>query len=721
MFGSIIRFMLLVLICAGGHAARLHAACMHYEDHIHTVATLSQESPCHDVASDGTSVLLARGNYGLQIIDASDPEAGYVRSSVSTIFALSVYAQGAYAYVGGGYDGFHIIDISNADRPVLTSTIRVGHFTSDVAVRDDMAYVADPDSGLVLYDVADKGTPVRTHSPLLPLHCHDVCLKDDLLIATGLEPSLALYRLGRTDAPVLLGTLELPSQAHGVDVAGDHLLVAAYGTGLVSVDISDPSACTIDRICRDATGAYDVLVQDDRAFLSSLAGNVHVYEIESPFHLDRLGRIVTGPARCLASHSGNPVLGDDSLGLLTVLNPEADFARPRTLLQDRSVYGLAIRDASAALIGARRLTMCDVLGDGSLQEVASLDLAGSPCNALFHGNHLIVEDNDFGMQIVDVENPEAPEFVTYHQFFNDHRDMAIWRDYLYFPARLWGMQVFDISDPTNPVHLNPGQGDQDADLVCMCVEGDLAYVASDPLRLSVYDLNLDPVSLHEVGRLGTLSAPNDVMIYGDTGYLVTDEDGLIIFDCASPTDLRIVSTYPMAGRANHVLPTRNMVYVSLVDMGIHVLDVSDRENPVPVGFVLDGLSIDALTLDDPSLYAALGRDGFAILDRQCGDETVPAAPIPRPTPYALSLYPNPCNPATEASFELDTAQSVDLAVYDARGQRVTTLYSGWMEEGHHALRWMGRSDDGRAQPSGVYFVRAAGRDGAECAKFMLLK
>jgi len=69
-------------------------------------------------------------------------------------------------------------------------------------------------------------------------------------------------------------------------------------------------------------------------------------------------------------------------------------------------------------------------------------------------------------------------------------------------------------------------------------------------------------------------------------------------------------------------------------------------------------------------------------------------------------YPNPFNPTTTIRYQLTVAATVTLNVYDVSGRRVRTLIAGKRQaEGLHEVRWLGRDDQSKASPSGVYFYR----------------
>ena len=68
--------------------------------------------------------------------------------------------------------------------------------------------------------------------------------------------------------------------------------------------------------------------------------------------------------------------------------------------------------------------------------------------------------------------------------------------------------------------------------------------------------------------------------------------------------------------------------------------------------------------------------------------------------------PNPFNPRTVLAYDLPRATTVQLTVFDLRGQRVRTLCRGERREaGRHEVTWLGDDDNGRGLAAGVYLVR----------------
>ena len=83
--------------------------------------------------------------------------------------------------------------------------------------------------------------------------------------------------------------------------------------------------------------------------------------------------------------------------------------------------------------------------------------------------------------------------------------------------------------------------------------------------------------------------------------------------------------------------------------------------------------------------------------------------------------PNPFNPSTAIQFTVGRRESVRLEVYDARGSRVRTLWSGVAAASAHVQVWDGRDGDGNGVASGIYIARLVTEDGVRTRKMTLLK
>lgn len=84
-------------------------------------------------------------------------------------------------------------------------------------------------------------------------------------------------------------------------------------------------------------------------------------------------------------------------------------------------------------------------------------------------------------------------------------------------------------------------------------------------------------------------------------------------------------------------------------------------------------------------------------------------------------YPNPFNPSTTVEVRVEESGTMLVALYNAKGKEVKTLHDGFAEKGVLTFLWDGKDKNGRAQPSGVYYVRVVAGKSSHIHKIVLLK
>jgi hypothetical protein len=95
-------------------------------------------------------------------------------------------------------------------------------------------------------------------------------------------------------------------------------------------------------------------------------------------------------------------------------------------------------------------------------------------------------------------------------------------------------------------------------------------------------------------------------------------------------------------------------------------------------------------------------------------------PLPRTT-NLLQNFPNPFNPTTTISFDLEEKMPIGLSIYDVRGRPVRRLMDGVVDPGHHRIIWDGKDERGDHLPSGVYLYRLVTGGQSVSRKMLLLK
>ena len=67
-------------------------------------------------------------------------------------------------------------------------------------------------------------------------------------------------------------------------------------------------------------------------------------------------------------------------------------------------------------------------------------------------------------------------------------------------------------------------------------------------------------------------------------------------------------------------------------------------------------------------------------------------------------YPNPFSTFTNIDYSISKSSDVEITIFNLRGQKINTLYSGKQTVGNHSLQWKGDNAGGQTVPAGIYFV-----------------
>lgn len=88
----------------------------------------------------------------------------------------------------------------------------------------------------------------------------------------------------------------------------------------------------------------------------------------------------------------------------------------------------------------------------------------------------------------------------------------------------------------------------------------------------------------------------------------------------------------------------------------------------------------------------------------------------------LFNYPNPFNPSTTISFSVsEVLSSVNIEIYNLKGQKVKTLVNEQLSVGLHSITWNGKDDSNKPVSSGIYFYKMRAGKYTASRKMILLK
>ncbi|MCK5051258.1 MAG: T9SS type A sorting domain-containing protein [Candidatus Cloacimonetes bacterium] len=89
--------------------------------------------------------------------------------------------------------------------------------------------------------------------------------------------------------------------------------------------------------------------------------------------------------------------------------------------------------------------------------------------------------------------------------------------------------------------------------------------------------------------------------------------------------------------------------------------------------------------------------------------------------FQLSNYPNPFNPTTTISFSIPEESTIELSIFNIKGQKIKSLLNDQLTAGEHSITWNGEDFTGKKVSSGIYFYKLITPNASHTKKMLLLK
>ncbi|MEO0096898.1 MAG: T9SS type A sorting domain-containing protein [candidate division WOR-3 bacterium] len=429
--------------------------------------------------SDYTWGVDVLGNYayvanqlgGLRVVDISDPRNIREVASIGGWRALDVWSEGSYVYVAAGVAGLRVIDISNPLTPR-----EIGYNTTALARRlykkSFFVYVVRDSWNLSVFDIVDVSTPQ--------------------------EPTLIS---------------RVVTSGWGYDVCVLNPFSYAYTAndweGLAVININDPVNPRVETTLFAACGSHDIVIDNDKAYIAEGMAGLKIVDVSnpsSPFELgsyDRVGEppfMMTATARdSFAYVPMEGCRGESTLHSVDV----SDLSNPRRaamVTSFGSAKDMIIRGNLLYIANDNQFEIFNIANPRRPYLVGSCNSLERSLEVVIWGNYAYVYGS--GWTIIDISNPANPIRIN---TFTQPRGggLAIKDTFAYFVHSYDSLNIWSIANPYNPyqiVSVPIRTFPKDIE-----IKENIAYVGGR-FGLQVFDIS-DPINPIEVGYYST---PDDI-------------------------------------------------------------------------------------------------------------------------------------------------------------------------------------------------------------------
>ncbi len=737
-----------------------------------TAGSAATTSRAYHVAVDGNIACLAATS--LIVIDVS-PAPHVIAYFELPYPAFNVSLAGGIAYVTCGEWGLFVVDMSNPAAPLLLGAVDTPGAAHDVAVAGSYAYLADGASGLQVIDVSKPSLPRLRGKVDTEGRAYDVALAGSWVYVAG-DRDLAAIDVTDPDAPVLTGTAPTPDYARSVSVA-DGRAIVAINSGILTFDLSSPGEPIqtgwfgVPQTVAAAAAGSLIYVANN-----SIWGGINVIDMTHPTSPPEIGLAEAYGAMTVGLEGTHAVLGAGYLPLGDlVLFDVADPGAPTVLGSTRTGYpprDVVIRGSYAYIAEwanvvpedppASQFEIIDISQPSHLRSVASMPTAVAARGVALSGAFAYVVDGSSGLLVIDVTNPASPVLSAILATLGYAMDISVDGHFAYV-ANTSGLAVVDISVAEDP-RL---RGVAEVGAYAVAVTGNLACVIGYRSLCTVDVQDPDhPRVLGSVALPDAGSEQSRVRIAGRIAYITGGSYGIQVVDLAEASHPRLVGSASTHGFVCGVGLSDQLVYLA-TSYGLEIVP-AQCESPDPVLLsgpsavssangiwirwdvhedVFTSFSIwRAIGLDPPpEAYMALNADRpipaqgpweyldsdvvrgltYSYLVRALrgdgGTETigpVSASWAPRRKDSLIAI-PNPARGQVTLDWDVAPVRATSLRIYDSMGHLVCTLLGDWAG-GQRSAIWDGRNDRGQRVSGGRYFARLTWPGGAATTRLTYL-
>jgi hypothetical protein len=240
---------------------------------------------------DGDYMYVAEGYEGLHVLSLSNPSEPKPVGRCNNLEyskVIGMIIRGNYAYVVDGYRGLMILDISIPSAPTLLGTCDtiipglLYRSYGGIVVSGNYAYVANYKGGLRIIDISNMRSPIEVGQYKSDYDVFEVYVKENYAyIAGGLE-GLKVIDVSNPAVPIQVGSCKTEGSVLDVWVSGNYAYVPVYLHGLRVIDISQPASPRQVGLTTIPRQASKVCVSGNHAYVVDFDEGLFIFDVSTP-------------------------------------------------------------------------------------------------------------------------------------------------------------------------------------------------------------------------------------------------------------------------------------------------------------------------------------------------------------------------------------------------------------------------------------------------------
>lgn len=466
---------------------------------------------------------------GLRIYDYSNP---YLPREIGALnlpyIAEDVKVKDTFAYVANHLGGFKVINVADPYNPRMVFSHEIpGQTASSILVIDTIAIIAWDYAGLRIWNISNPTQPFEISNVYGPAGFIDR-INDTLIIVQRSATEQHIFNIKNPNSPIRVGILQnVASPA----IWKNRCYVALsrptiHRDTLIVLNIENPSSPIVLGTYGEFHGLTEkIFVSGNYVFTGTRENGIKIYDVSVPSKpklISQYGVNIKLIGGILVKDTIAYFTSESTLYVISIKDPE----NPRLITTLTSLSGSLYLKDTLLFVCGDSLWIVNVRKPSLPRRITAIRSQGTRfTNCAVYDKLLVTTEGYFGMRIFDISDPANPVFLSKCDTTAHVNGVVIKYPYAYLCGG-YGLLVFDISDPRNPIwltyYLTP---DYAWDVE---IDSNIAYLATAWYGVRAIDIS-NPNSPREIGYYITPVWAKDLYIKDGLIY-VADEEGWLILE-----------------------------------------------------------------------------------------------------------------------------------------------------------------------------------------------
>ena len=548
---------------------------------------------------------------------------------------LAITSDSQYTYVATrsskiNHSNLLIIEFTtDGQSKILGKILSIDGIINRLSYKNKQLTLTLDQGGIKIIDVSKPTSPAAilnypTTSPVLDIQHGEQT--SYLLLANNslLEVDFSNSSTGKPLSN-LLHRWNLPVTAKSIAVHNNHILVAG-SQGIASIRLTNTSARLIDLYKTSGT-PQSVQLHESLAIVADGPGGLLVFQIHLNGKLNWLGSYnkrsdITGLSTS-NSNTKNVIvtLANNSIMSINLSNPELPGSgvafKPEHPILATAMSGSLNNSSPAALLATEKSLLRVVLTGNNRQLISPEGVnQGGSRRGEIRDNILYVADWFSGLHLYDISDPKNIQHLSNYHTPGSSKGVVLFNNYALVGDDDQGLQIIDIRNPQQPrwvSELAPESLSGIGLAYTMKLVDNILYLADHRGGFHIIDLS----DIHHPKRLGGYNTPGKswgIDVVNNFVFVADDTSGLLVFDASNKNKPKLVGQFNPGGQAEDVLIKNNHAYVTFFDKGLYILDIRQPQNPNVVGHTSIPGNARGLALAEGLAYIAGWESGLQIVD-----------------------------------------------------------------------------------------------------------